>query len=84
MNATGRVARGRHVLNALWYDLTSAVYVTIVVTWQTLASVELSGNNLPDFSNRWFKVLKEIRVRPDPDSLFEMLTKHIKKSCVCC
>ena len=80
MNATGRVARGRHVLNASWHDLTSGIYVTTLVTWQTLASVELSGNKLSDFSNRWYKVLKEIRVGPDPNSLIEMLTKQMKKS----
>ena len=62
MKATSRVARGRQVLNALWHDLTSDVYVTTVVTWQTVASVELSGNNLSEFSNRWYKVLKETRV----------------------
>ena len=45
---TGRVARGRQVLNALWHDLTSCIYVTTIVTWQTLASDSLHGNNLSD------------------------------------
>ena len=82
MQATGRAARGRQVLNALWHDLTAGIYVTIVITWQTVASVELSGNNLSDFSNRWSNVLKEMRLRPDPDSLIEMLIQQMKKSFV--
>ena len=59
MGATGKAARGRQVLNALWHDLTFGIYVTIVVTWQTLAGVQLSGNNLTDFSHRWYKVLRD-------------------------
>ena len=73
MGATGKVARGRQVLNVLW---------PTVVTWQTLAGVQLSGNNLTDFNHGWYKVLKDIRVRPDDDSLVEMLTSQMKKSSV--
>ena len=62
MGATGKVARGRQVLNTLWHDLTSGIYITIVVTWQTLGGVQLSGNNLTDFNHRRYKVLKEIRI----------------------
>ena len=51
-----------------------------MVTRQTLAGVWLSGNNLLDLSHRWYKVLKEIRVRPHPDSLIEMQTTQLKKS----
>ena len=51
MKATGRAARGRQALDVLWHDLTSGIYFPAVATWQTLASVELTGNNLSDFSN---------------------------------
>ena len=44
MGATGNVARGRQVLNVLWHNLTSGIYTTTVVTWQTLAGVQLIGN----------------------------------------
>ena len=74
MGATGKDTRGRQVLNVLWHNLTSGIYITTVVTWQTLAGVQLSGNNLTDFNHRWYKVLKEIRVRPDDDSLIGMLS----------
>ena len=82
MGAAGKVARGRQVLNALWHDRTSGLFVTTVVTWQTLAGVQLSGNKLADICHRWYKVLKSIRVRPDPDSFIEMLTTQLKKSIV--
>ena len=67
MGATGKVARGRQVLNVLWHNLTSGVYITTVVTWQTLAGVQLNGSNSTDFNHRWYKVLKEIRTRPDDE-----------------
>ena len=60
METTGKVARGRQVLNVLWHNLTSGIYTTTVATWQTLAGVELGSNNLSDFSNRWYKVFKEM------------------------
>ena len=82
MGATGKVARGRQVLNTLWHDFSSGIYVTTVVTCQTLGGVQLSGNNLTDFNHRWYKVLKEIKVKPDDDSLIEMLTTQLKKSSV--
>ena len=82
IGATGKIARGRQVLNVLWHDLTSGIYITTVVTWQTLAGVQLSGNNLTDFNHRWYKVLKEIRVRPDDDSLVERLMLQLEKSYV--
>ena len=47
-----------------------------------LAIVELGGNELSDFGNRWCKVPKEIRGRPDLDSLVEMLSEQTKKSFV--
>ena len=56
--------------------------MTTVVSWQTLASVELSGNNVADFSSRWYNVLKEIRVRADPESLIEMQIQNMKTSFV--
>ena len=65
----GRVTRGRHVLNALWHDLTSGIYVATVIARQTLASVELSGDHLSDLSFRWCKMLAAARVRPGVDSL---------------
>ena len=64
--AADGVARGRQVLNVLWHDLTSGIYVTTVVTWHTLASVELSGTNFSDFSNRWYKVLMFSNFGLDP------------------
>ena len=82
MDTTGKVARGRQVLNLLWHNLTSGIYVTTAVTWQTLAGVQLIGNNLTDFNHRWYKVLKEIRTRPDDLSLVEMLVKQLMKSSV--
>ena len=80
METTGKVARGRQVLNALWHNLTSGIYTTTVVTWQTLAGVQLVGNNLTDFNHRWYKALKEIRFRPDDLSLVEMLVSQLRKS----
>ena len=82
MGATGNAARWRQVLKTLWHDLTFGIYVPIVVTWQTLGGVQRSGNNFTDFNHRWYKVLKEIRVRPDDDSLFEMFIMQLKKSSV--
>ena len=82
MDTTGKVARGRQVLNLLWHNLTSGIYVTIAVTWQTLAGVQLIGNNRTDFNHRWYRVLKEIRTRPDDLSLVEMLVKQLTKSSV--
>ena len=67
------------MLNQLWHNLTSGIYVTTAVTWQTLAGVELIGNNLTDFNHRWYKVLKEIRTRFDDLSLVEMLVKQLMK-----
>ena len=52
MDTTGKVARGRQVLNLLWHNLTSGIYTTTVVTWQTLAGVQLIGNNLSDFKSQ--------------------------------
>ena len=52
METTGKVARGRQVLNVLWHHLTSGIYTTTVVTWQTLAGVQLIGSNLTDFNHR--------------------------------
>ena len=80
MRRTGRVARGRQILDALWHDFTSGIYVTTVVTWQTLGSVSLHGNNLSDVSFRWYKVLAEVRVRPDVDSSTEMVAAQMRES----
>ena len=76
---TRRVVRGRQVLNALGHVLTSGVYVTDVVTWRTLANVEPRGNNLAEFTNRWYRVLAAIRVRLDQYSLVEVMTKKLPK-----
>ena len=53
-----------------------------MVTWQTLAGVQLIGNKLSDFNHRWYKVLREIRTRHDDLSLVEMLVSQLKKSFV--
>ena len=82
METTGTVAIGRQVLNVLWHNLTSGIYITTVVTWQTLAGVQLNGNNLTDFNHSWYKVFKENRTRPDDESLVEMLVSQLKKSSV--
>ena len=37
---------------------------------------------MTDFNRRWYKVLTEIWVRPDDDSLVEMLMLQLKKSSV--
>ena len=82
MDSTAKVARGRQVLNILWHNLTSGIYVTTAVTWQTLAGVQLIGNNLTDGNHGWYKVPKEIRTRPDDVLLAEMLVKQLMKSSV--
>ena len=53
-----------------------------LVTWPTLANVELTGNSSSDLPNRWHNVLSTVRTRPDQYSLVEMMTKQLRKSSV--
>ena len=76
---SGMIPRGRQMINLMWHDLSSGIYVSTVFTWITLTEINLEGNKLMEFQLRWNAVLEEISVRPDDDSLRDLVLRQFRR-----